>query len=191
MRDIQERLAVLVPEARPNRDFHVYISDPETGEEKVRFDDWPGHLHGPAPSDAAIAAVDLLPRRKAYARAQVISYADQCGDVLVRDYPPTERLGFPAKEASARAYQAGTASSADLALLQAEADFTGELLDVLVVKILVNADLLRTAVGQISGLRRATIAALDAATTEDQIAAVIANAKAAADQALLQLTQAP
>ena len=187
MRDIQARILALHPQARPNVDFIVCADPKRPGEELLTL--WNEEALGPR-AEAALEAVDLLPAIKASARAQVVAYAQAAGAALTAGYPPAEMQGWPVKEAAARAYLSKAATVHDLAMLRAEADITGETLDALCPSVVAKADRFRVAVGQIAGVRRATVEAIDAAPSAEVVDMVLAAAKAQADAALTALTRA-
>ncbi|PKP71843.1 MAG: hypothetical protein CVT82_00280 [Alphaproteobacteria bacterium HGW-Alphaproteobacteria-4] len=117
---------------------------------------------------------------KSRAISAMLAWAGDFMGRFTADTPLDERLSWDAKEAAARAHIAGTADAAQVELLQAEAALTGETVDNLSLLILANAELFRQIVGRVSGLRRVTRDAINAAETPEAVQAVLDVAKAQA-----------
>lgn len=130
---------------------------------------------------------------KADAVSKIIRYAEQIGETLTGPIPLHEKLSWPAKEEAAVSYLAGSASTAQTVMLQAEADLTQETLSVLATRVVNRAALFRLAASKIAGLRRKVCneinALTDVATVESDVAAILAQAKADADFMLAQIQQ--
>jgi hypothetical protein len=88
--------------------------------------------------------------------------------------PRGEIASWGTKEASARAFQAGTAAAQDEALLRSEADITGESLGSLAERIVAKADTYRVRAGQIAGFRQKYGNQIAAAKTVDEVRAILA-----------------
>lgn len=84
-------------------------------------------------------------------------------------YPQEERESWPQKEAAARAILAGTPSASDTALIGAEATILGVTPEDRAQLIVTNADIFRSTIGTLSGIRSVTETALAAATSETEI----------------------
>ncbi|TCP43927.1 hypothetical protein [Rhodovulum marinum] len=98
----------------------------------------------------------------AEALAAMVAWAEEFAAPLVRAVPAEERLSWPIKEAAARAYLAGSASSADLDFLSGEATITGETLDELAAKVIARAETFRAGAAALAGLRRKVTAQIEA-----------------------------
>lgn len=131
---------------------------------------------------------------KGNAKRRVAARADQIAQAITGIVPLAEQLSWPSKEAAARAYVAATATSGQLAMLNAEATLAGESVATLAAKVIANADAYYAASGLIAGQRRKTMAAIDAlddaATVEADLAAIFATAETEA-QALLASLVSP
>src|SRR3954469_21875035 len=88
--------------------------------------------------------------------------------------PRGEIASWGTKEASARAFLAGTAAAQDEALLRSEADITGESLGSLAERIVAKADTYRIRAGQIAGFRQKYGNQIAAAKTVDEVRAILA-----------------
>jgi hypothetical protein len=140
--------------------------------------DWVAAGNTIAPYTPPLATAETIEA----AKAQVAQIADTFAASVTGPVAETERASWPTKETAARAHLAGNAAAYQTAMLQAEANVTGETLTALATKIVGNADLYTALAGSIVGWRRATNAALDAlvigtATTAD-VDAAVASAKA-------------
>ncbi|MDP1668602.1 hypothetical protein [Phaeovulum sp.] len=137
-----------------------------------------GYALSEAPEPAPV--LPMLAAIKASAQAEMLAWVDNFTAIFTADTPIDERLSWDAKEAAARAWLAGTATAEQEALLRAEAEITGESTDNLALLILANADLFRAVIGRVSGLRRTTSDAINAAETPEAVQAVLDAAKAQA-----------
>ena len=117
----------------------------------------------------------------------VLNTADEMAEKLTGRVPAAERDSWPLKEQAARAYLAGEQSEQDTALLQAEAELTGETVAALAATIVQKSTLFRIAAGKIAGMRRTTIAAINEADTFEQVNTVLAGAKSSAELLLAEL----
>lgn len=124
---------------------------------------------------------------KTAAKKTVAKYADAMSEAITGVVPMAEQLSWPTKEEAALAYQNSTATAIQIALLEAEAQVTGEAVGDLVTKILSNANLYHTAAGLIAGQRRKVSSLIDAAIDEVTIQAILDQAKVEADAMLEQL----
>lgn len=110
----------------------------------------------------------------------MIAWVDAFNRTVTGPVPADEKLAWVYKDAAARAIDAGTADAAQLALIDAEAAITGETREDLAAKIIVKSNLYRQVVAAVSGLRRKTGAAIDAASDPYQYEAILAAAQAEA-----------
>lgn len=135
--------------------------------------------------DAEIARLDApIYASKDKALVALTAYVDQFAAGVTGDVPIDEKLSWSAKEAAAQALTDGTETAAQLALLKDEADLTGETPAELAAVVLGKAAIYRSVVSRIAGLRRATIAAIEAADTAQDAKAydtILNGAKAQAD----------
>ncbi|MDP4033640.1 MAG: hypothetical protein Q8P60_12455 [Pseudorhodobacter sp.] len=128
----------------------------------------------PAPAPPSLDEV------KASARAAMLAWINDFTAIFTVDTPADERLSWDAKEAAAAAQIAGNADPRQVALLADEATITGETVDNLALLILANADLYRAVIARVSGLRRTTRVAINAAESPEAVQAVLDAAKARA-----------
>ncbi len=117
--------------------------------------------------ELALTAETMSARRLAEARAtamaQILEAIHGVTEAMTGPVPLAEKLSWSAKEAAARATMEGRATKAEAAMIEGEAAMTGESSVDLIGRILKNADAYRAAMAQLSGLRRAAEAAIDAA----------------------------
>lgn len=121
------------------------------------------------------------------AKKKMAEMADKMAEQITGIVPMTEQLSWPVKETAAVAYQANAATQAQLALLAAEAQVTGEQVEDLVAKIVTNATAYHTAAGTIAGLRRKAAEVIDAATDTTGVAAALAGLIEQSEAAFAQL----
>lgn len=114
------------------------------------------------------------------AKAAMIQWASDFMASVTGPVPIDERLSWDAKEAAARAYVAETADAAQTAMIDGEAAITGEVPADLAAIIIARADTFRAVVSRVAGLRRKTIAAIDAVTDPADYEVALAAAKAEA-----------
>jgi hypothetical protein len=112
---------------------------------------------------AETLAVEALATAQSVARAQVLAAITAMTEAITGPVPLAEKLCWVAKETAARACAEGRATQTETALIEGEAAMTGEDKGDLVARILKNADAWRGAIAMLTGLRRAAIAAIDAA----------------------------
>ncbi len=118
-----------------------------------------------------------LPEDRQKAKADIAMLADQAATKIIGVVPEAERASWPAKEAAARAHVSGSADAGQTAMLEVEAALTGETVDVLAATIIARADAYKALAGQLTGIRRAAEAAIDAAADADAIEAAVAAAR--------------
>lgn len=128
-----------------------------------------------------------LVEAKNTAKKKIAEMADKMAEQITGIVPMTEQLSWPVKETAAIAYQANTATQAQLALLAAEAQVTGEQVEDLVAKIVTNATAYHTAAGTIAGLRRKAAEVIDAAADASGVAAALAALIEQSEAAFAQL----
>ncbi len=174
-----ERIAdgAIIPTDVGNGDYQEFLSWQYQGNSVAQLVDSP----------EAVAA------RIRAAKGRVVSFADALSEQITGPVPASEKLGWDKKEQAARAHLAGTATGAHTAMLKGELDAAGGLdtgLDDLAEKIIAKADFYAVAVARIAGIRRRTMAALDAlgnSPTQAEIDATLAAAKADAEAAFAAL----
>lgn len=102
------------------------------------------------------------------------TFRQQARDAILRDlaaateaflapYDADEVRSWPQKEAAAHRWQEGVATEDDVAMLQTEAEITGEVVSDLVGVILARAQQFRALAAAKAGIRRRAFAALDEA----------------------------
>jgi hypothetical protein len=114
------------------------------------------------------------------ARLAMKVFIDDFTTKITDEYPDDEIASFGRKAEAARMVDAGTARADQTAMIQNEADITGETLEAHATAIIANASVFETIISRASGLRQATDALLVQATTSDEREAVL---EAAAVQA--------
>ncbi|WP_299482068.1 hypothetical protein [uncultured Roseibium sp.] len=127
------------------------------------------------------------------AKAMIVDYAEAFENHVSGNVSIGEKLSWSAKEAAATSYLAdpNTVPADQRALLQAEADQTGETLTELSNAIMSNATAFRQIAGSIAGLRRATRVALEAEPDPVNYTAVLQTAKDNADALAVSLGLTP
>lgn len=116
---------------------------------------------------------EALALAKEEASTSLVAWVNATTRAITGPVPDDEKLSWTAKEAAARAYLAGTASASDSAFLGGEALITGEELSGLCARIVANADAYRAAISCLTGLRRKTFSAIDAAATPAEVKAAL------------------
>ena len=126
---------------------------------------------------------------QARAKAEVIAFADQIASRpdIAGAYPQSEKEGWATKLAAAEAHLAGTASQMQTDTLATEANIVGITVDQLAQAIVVKAAWFAKVNATISGMRQKAFALIDAATTNDEVDAVLAQMKLDAEKALADL----
>lgn len=119
---------------------------------------------------AETQAAEALATARTMAQAQVLAAITALTETITGPVPLAEKLFWSAKEAAARAVADGTATKSETAVIAAEAAMTGEDGAVLVGRILKSADAYRGAIATLTGLRRATGTAIDAAKGPTEVA---------------------
>ena len=136
-------------------------------------------------SDAIIAAIEAgefegeisddtpsIETLRAEAQGTVLAWITTFTAQFVAGYASEEVASWPAKSAAARAHLAGDPQ----AIITNEAAITGEDPDDLAQIIVSKADQYQGAVARVTGLRRATRDAVNAATTKEAIDQIVADA---------------
>jgi len=108
------------------------------------------------------------------ARRRVVESLDRMAVAQTGDVPTAEGLSWGDKARAAEAVLANSADPAQLAMLEAEAAETGEVLSDLAARIKARADQFRATAGRIAGIRRTVNASIGAAGTPAEVEAVIA-----------------
>ncbi|GHE88248.1 hypothetical protein GCM10016455_05480 [Aliiroseovarius zhejiangensis] len=103
--------------------------------------------------------------------------------------PLHEQMTWAEKDAAARAYLQSAATAEQQALLQGEADLTGETLTELAQEIVTNAARFQAIAVRASGLRRKTTDLLKAVTDPHDYEGILLTAKAQAETLLASLDQ--
>jgi|GEM_PF-1091947 len=121
------------------------------------------------------------------AKAAMVQWANNFTAAVTGPVPIDERLSWDAKEAAARAYIAETADTAQTAMIETEAAITEEGPASLAAIIIAKADTFRAVVARVAGLRRKTIAAIDAVVDPADYETVLLSAKAEAEALAAEL----
>ena len=129
------------------------------------------------------AGPEVIETLRAEAKARVLNWAATFGRQFTAGYTAEEVAAWSAKAAAARAELAGTPQP----MIAAEAEVTGEIPAALAATILARAEVYETIVARITGLRRATMAAIDAATTAAEVDEALADALARAQAMIAAL----
>lgn len=158
-----------------------------------------GAIPGPDEADIGWSCIDGVFSAPAEEQAPpAFATADEAKDAMrvwieaftasiTGQVPIDEKLSWDAKESAARAWLAGNPSERETALIMGESSITGESPEVLVGKIVANADVYRLIVASVAGLRRKTSAALDAVSDPYDYAIVLGQAQAQATVMAAQL----
>lgn len=113
------------------------------------------------------------------ALADLVSWIDASTVPLTGLVPRAERDSWPNKEASARAFVAGSATSQQVQDLEAEAAQTGETVAALAARIVTRANAWRPIAMALAGIRRKATADLAVADSLEAIRAAVATARTA------------
>lgn len=105
-------------------------------------------------ADGTFAAPPVPEPSQIEATALITYMIDAAAVEITGEVPEVERLSWTAKEQAARAYREGRGSDY---MLETEAGLTGETLDDLTAKIIRNADLYRSVVAAMTGIRRSAL----------------------------------
>ena len=116
---------------------------------------------------------ERVQRIKQEAREYTIKALDGFATKVSGLIPRAEELSWASKEVAANAWAAGSVNTQQLAMLEAEANITGETIAELVASILTNVMGFYRASGQIAGLRRVTLSAINTAPTEAEVEAAL------------------
>lgn len=114
----------------------------------------------------------------AAANAAMVAWLDGFTAAVTGPIPIDERLSWDAKEAAARACIAETADVAQTALIEEEAAVAEEDPADLAALIITRADTFRAVIAKLAGLRRKTMAAIDAVSEPSDYETVLLAAKA-------------
>ena len=154
----------------------LYVPDNEGNRHRTIITDWvaEGGSIDPYIAPPAYATADA-------AKAALVAWIDEFTAGVTGAVPKDEKLSWDAKEAAAKAHQAGTADAEQTALLQGEADLTGESLADLSTAIITKATTFRTVVSKVAGLRRSMGVAIDAESDPYQYEIILNNGKTQAE----------
>lgn len=131
-----------------------------------------------------VAAADAISGLREAAKRQVVAWIDRLTEQLRAGIPLDEVASWPVKSAEARAFLAnGTVAP----ILQVEADLVGLTLTEVAETINARAVLYETVVGAVAGIRRNTVAAIDAATDAEGVALALDEALATASAKATEL----
>lgn len=112
---------------------------------------------------------DRLAEAKKAGFARVVEMIDRAAVDVTGPVPVSEMLSWSAKEQAARAFVSGASSAEDEALLDGEAEITGETSTALAARIVARADINRAAVARFAGLRRNAATAIGDALTPAEV----------------------
>ena len=160
--------------------------------------DWVAHISGAERYfDGQSFAVLAMPAPaiadvRAAARRRMVAWIDRLTQQLRADIPRDEVASWPAKAAEARAF---LASGTPAPMLEVEASIVGVDVADLADTIAARAAQYETVVGTVAGIRRTTAAAIDAATTSEDVetalSMALAKAITAAHEAGLAVPEEP
>lgn len=120
------------------------------------------------------------------AKEALTAWATKAATSITGPVPPDEKIAWPTKEAAARAILSDEATPEQITMIATEAAFTGEAVPELCTKIVARADLFRSVVAAISGIRRSAIKQLDEAKATD-FERILISARIIAQQAAAEL----
>ena len=157
--------------------------------------DWQAHISGDLRQWDGSAWVPYvpppppLPDIQARAKAEVIAFADTIASRpdVAGAYPQSEKEGWATKLAAAEAHLAGSASQMQTDMLTTEANIVGITVDQLAQAIVAKAAWFSKVNATIAGMRQKAFAAIDAATDQAGIDAVLGQMKVDAEKALADL----
>lgn len=121
------------------------------------------------------------------ALAAFVAWLSTLSDSVTGPVPPDEKVAWLKKEQAARDYKAGSADAAQTAMIEGEADLTGETYAALADKVIAKADLYAQVVTLMVGYRRKAEADLAAATDPLDYATIVDGHKAAIAAAIAAL----
>lgn len=123
-----------------------------------------------------VPAFDVAPvRASAITRMNV--WIESFMESVTGGIPATEKVSWPVKAIAARAVVNGNATGVQTAIIQAEADVTGEALADLAATIAAQADQWEIVASMVTGLRRKTRDAINAAPDSETIEAILTQAQ--------------
>jgi hypothetical protein len=126
-------------------------------------------------------AARALGEARSMARAQVIAAIDAASERVTGRVPLTEMLSWGTKEQAARSWIEGRAMPEEALMIEGEAAVTGEAPDGLAERILRNADVYRSAVAALTGLRRSAETAIALARSPEEVAQILRGVTARLD----------
>jgi hypothetical protein len=141
--------------------------------------EWDGEAWVYIAPDPAIA----LENARATAASAMLGWIETLLSQFTEGVPAIEVASWSQKAAAARSFLAGDAAPQ----VTDEAAVTGEDPQDLALAIVGKADLYTAIIARATGLRRATLLAIDSAETPEAVAATIASAKASAEVMLADL----
>jgi hypothetical protein len=118
------------------------------------------------------------------AKRQMVAWIDRLTDQLRADIPRDEVASWPSKSAEAKAVIEGATVAP---ILQVEADLVGSSLREVAETIVARTAFYETVVGAVAGIRRNTVAAIDAATDAEGVALALDEALATASAKATEL----
>lgn len=151
-------------------DLHVDIPEPNI---EISDVDWLDHICGRPKQVQAGKIVDQLPSLeevRAEALARMRAWIAEFVGQFTQGVPAAELASWPAKAAAARAF---LATGIEQSLISAEAAVTGEPADRLAKRIASKAEAYEHIIARVTGLRRATEAAVTTAETPAEIQAAL------------------
>jgi len=154
--------------------------------------DWRAHISGDlrrwngSAWEPYVPPPPPLDEIKAQARRQVKQFADEIGQRLTEAYPQSEVLSWPRKADVAERWLADTSQPVPV-IIQQEADLVGQSAVEVAQTIVDRARFYEQVAGAMAGLRRKTIAAIDAATTAEEVKAALEAGKQEAEQIMQEL----
>ena len=147
----------------------------------VQFNTWPSQGYLDSIGAQLVEVPPTLDEARTAAHAALLNFANEFLAQFFEGAADAEPLAWVKKEEAARVYKAGTADAKQTAMIEDEAAETGELPATLAEIIIVKADLYTKVIAFTSGLRRATQAELNAATTVEEIQPILDAAKVKAE----------
>ena len=123
---------------------------------------------------------------KRQAAVAVRQYADEIGNRLTADYPRSEVLSWPRKADVAERWLADTSRPVP-PIIAEEAQLTAQAPEDLARTIIQRAEVFERVAGVIAGLRRKVLAAIDAATTPEEVETALQQGRQEAEQIMQQI----
>jgi len=153
----------------------------------ISEEEWGQHVGGTSlyfDGEAFVLITISVNEAKQVALDQMVAWIDRLTEQLRAGIPRDEVASWPSKSAEAKAVLEGATVAP---ILQAEADLIGSSLREVAETIVARTAFYETVVGAVAGIRRNTVAAIDAATDAEGVALALDEALATASAKATEL----